>query len=427
LAYQNIAVHHPRLALSVDERAYRVTGGRLTLQTHAAGRCSGNEGIYIMTVIPTAEAMLAAAGLTDDLALGTLPGLTAALAALEQESGLSDEGRKRALAQFQDNLARLAAIAADRKAHPEIAEVEIDRPVFILGLPRCGTSILHALIGADPQVRTPLQWEVAAPSPPPEAATFDTDPRADGFDAYVAENFTGAWADVLKAHPIGARIPQECGMILETAFQGINPTMLFRLPGYYSWYRDADTSFGYQVHKMWLQHLAWKNPRKRWVLKVQEHSFHLPELMSVYPDAVLVQPHRDPVTVMASICRLIEVIRCVSFSQIDRAALGQELLHLWHDGQAASIAWRKANPKFAVHDLRFKDIVADPVAAVRGIYAHADMDFTDETQKAVQGWWEANPSDKHGQHKYELADYGLTREQVESVYADYISAYEAYL
>ena len=376
---------------------------------------------------PTAQAMLAAAGLSGELAAGTLPGLTAALAALAAEDGLSDEGRARALAQFQDNLARLAAIAADRAAHPEIAEVVIDRPVFILGLPRCGTSILHALIGADPQVRTPLQWEVAAPSPPPEAATFATDPRAAAFDAYVAANFTGAWADVLKAHPIGARVPQECGMILETAFQGINPTMLFRLPAYYEWYRSADTSFGYRVHKMWLQHLAWKNPRARWVLKVQEHAYHLPELLSVYPDAVLVQPHRDPATVMASISRLIEVIRTVSFGAIDRAALGEELLHLWHDGQVRSMAFRKANPQVKVHDLRFKDIVADPVEAVRGVYAHADMDFGPETEAAVRGWWAANPADKHGQHRYELADYGLTREQVERVYADYIATYGDYL
>ena len=374
-----------------------------------------------------ADQMLTEAGLKGAMAAGARPGLLAALAAFEEETGLSAEGRDRCLAQFRDNLSRLAAIVADRAAYPEIADVSIERPVFILGLPRCGTSILHALIGADPQVRTPLQWEVAAPSPPPDAATFDTDPRADGFDAYVAANFTGAWADVLKAHPIGARIPQECGMILETAFQGINPTMLFSLPSYYQWYRKADTRFGYQVHKMWLQHLSWKNPRKRWVLKVQEHAYHLPELLSVYPDAVLVQPHRDPVTVMASISRLIEVIRSISFTMIDRAALGQELMHLWHDGQVASMAWRKANPQVKVLDLRFKDIIADPVASVRQVYTHAVMDFTAETQKAVSDWWVANPSDKHGQHKYELADYGLTRGQVEALYADYIDTYRAYL
>ena len=380
-----------------------------------------------MTEHASADAMMAAAGLTGEFAAGTRHGLTAALDALEVESGLSNEGRDRALAQFQDNLERLAAIAADRAAHPEIVDVVIDRPVFILGLPRCGTSILHALIGADPDVRSPLQWEVAAPSPPPDAATFDSDSRAEGFDAYVAANFTGAWADVLKAHPIGARIPQECGMILETAFQGINPTMLFSLPGYYEWYKDADTTFGYQVHKMWLQHLSWKNPRKRWVLKVQEHAYHLPELMSVYPDAVLVQPHRDPVTVMASISRLIEVIRSVSFDKIDRAALGQELLHLWHDGQVRSMTFRTGNPHVNVHDLRFKDIVADPIEAVRGVYAHADMEFSAQAERAVSAWWADNPADKHGQHKYELSDYGLTREQVENVYADYIATYRDYL
>ena len=375
----------------------------------------------------TADQMLTESGLTGEIAAGTRPGLVAALCALKEETGLSAEGRQRCLAQFGDNLARLTAIVADRAANPGIADVRIDAPVFILGLPRCGTSILHALVGADPQVRTPLQWEVAAPSPPPDAATFDTDPRAAGFDAYVAANFTGAWADVLKAHPIGARIPQECGMILETAFQGINPTMLFSLPGYYQWYRHADTRFGYQVHKMWLQHLSWKNPRKRWVLKVQEHAYHLPELLSVYPDAVLVQPHRDPVTVMASISRLIEVIRSISFTKVDRAALGQELKLLWHDGQVASMAWRKANPQVSVLDLRFKDIVADPVAAVRRLYDHAGMDFSTETQQAVSNWWAANPSDKHGQHKYELADYGLTRGQIEALYADYIATYRAFI
>jgi hypothetical protein len=103
------------------------------------------------------------------------------------------------------------------------------------------------------------------------------------------------------------------------------------------------------------------------------------------------------------------------------------LLHLWHDGQKASMAWRKANPQVKVLDLRFKDIVADPVAAVRQVYTHAAMDFTPEAAQAVRDWWAANPSDKHGQHKYELADYGLTREQVEHVYADYIATYGDYI
>jgi hypothetical protein len=372
------------------------------------------------------EAMLAASGLPDDLQVQVRPGLAATLAALAAEPDLSDQGRLRAQAQFEDQLRRLAAIAADRARFPQIAAVVIDRPVFILGLPRCGTSLLHALIAADPTVRTPLSWEVAAPSPPPEAATFDTDPRAAAFDAYVDAAFAGEWADVHKAHPIGARIPQECGMILETAFQSLNPVMLFRLADYYQWYLGADTEFAYRVHKMWLQHLAWRNPRPRWVLKVQEHSFHLPALRSVYPDALFVQPHRDPVTVLASICRLIEVIRGIAFARQDRAALGEELLHLWHDGQMRMMAYRNAHPEVAILDMRYADIARAPVEAVRSVYDFAGIRFSQGTEARIRAWLADNPADKHGRHSYTLEDYGLTAARVRAVYADYIDAFGAY-
>lgn len=370
-----------------------------------------------------AVTLLDEAGLTGDIRDGVRPGLEAALAALATEHGLTSEGRGQALAQFRGILCRLAAIVADRAKHPEIADVVIDRPVFILGLPRCGTSMLHALIGADQSVRTPLSWEVAMPSPPPEAATFDSDQRADAFDAYVDENFSGKWADVKKAHPIGARIPQECGMILESAFQGINPTMMFRLPAFYEWYRSADTSFGYRIHKMWLQHLAWRTPRARWVLKVQEHAYHLPELLAVYPDALFVQPHRDPVTVLASISRLIEVIRSVAFDHQDRVALGEELLHLWNDGQVASMAVRKARPDLPILDIGYRALVADPVAMARRIYDFAAIDWTPSGEAAMHRWLAENPAGKHGAHRYELGDFGLTEDRVRSVYADYIAAY----
>jgi hypothetical protein len=375
---------------------------------------------------PDADRLLDEASLPDDLRGGVRPGLAAALASLAAESAFSIKGRQRAVEYFRDNLRRLSAIAADRAAYPGIASVEIDRPVFILGLPRCGTSLLHALIGADRSVRTPLMWEVAAPSPPPEAASFDHDPRADGFDAYVEANFHGKWADVRKAHPIGARIPQECGMMLETSFRSLNPTMLFRLADYYQWYLKADSTFAYQVHKMWLQHLAWKNPRKRWVLKVQEHMYHVPELLSVYPDALIVQPHRDPVTVMASISRLIEVIRSVSMEHQDRAELGRELMHLWHDGQRRLMALRKART-LPIHDMRYKDIARDPVGAARGVYDFAGIDFTPTAEAAMQAWLADNPADKHGRHSYSLADYGLTEDGVREVYADYIATYAEYL
>jgi hypothetical protein len=374
----------------------------------------------------SADQMLDAAALPPALAAGVRPGLTAALASIATEP-LSAAGQTQAHAQFADNLRRLSAIAKDRASYPGIADVKIDRPVFILGLPRCGTSLLHALIGADPGVRTPLSWEVAAPSPPPDAATFDHDPRADAFDAYVRDTFTGAWADMLKAHPIGARIPQECGMLLETSFQSLNPSMLFRLRDYYRYYLGADSTFAYTVHKMWLQHLAWRNPRPRWVLKVQEHAYHLPELLTVYPDALFVQPHRDPVTVMASISRLLQVLRGAAFDHQDPAELGEELLHLWHDGQVRMMAYRRAHPEMKVLDLRYKDISRSPEQAVRDVYTFAGIPYTDASGSHIRRWLAENPADKHGRHAYTLADYGLTEARVRDVYADYCAAYADYL
>jgi hypothetical protein len=358
---------------------------------------------------------------------GVRPGLEALADSLVRETGLTSDGFQRARDGIDDSLRRLAAIRADRRLHPDIAQVRIAPQVFILGMPRCGTSILHALLAADPQFRAPLMWEVAAPSPPPEAATFDTDPRAKAFDDYVRAAFAGEWQDVLKAHPIGARVPQECGMMLETAFRGANPAMLFRVPSFFEWFLDTDTSYGYEVHRAWLQQLQWHNPRERWVLKVQEHMYHLPELVAAYPHAVVIQPHRDPVTVIASISRLIQVIRSNSFAAQDPAALGREMLQLWNHGLIRSMEYRAAHPELEVYDLSYRDLAADPVKAVRGIYDHFGIEFRPESESGIRRWLAENPADKHGRHTYKLEDYGLTQGDVREVYGPYMEAYRDYV
>jgi hypothetical protein len=377
--------------------------------------------------LPDADALLDQYPVPDHLREGARIGLVELLAALDKESGLNANGRARALANIHDDLRRLKAIADDRARYPEIADVEIRQPMFILGLPRCGTSLLHALIDGDPQVRTPLMWEVADPSPPPETATFDTDPRIARFDAYIEAEFGGKMTEIMKAHPIGARIPQECGSFMTTSFHSSNPVMLNRIPDFYRWFLGADVTFRYEVHKMWLQHLSWRNSRKHWALKIQEHMYNLPELRSIYPDAIFVQPHRDPTTVIASISQLIRVIRTPAFDQQDPIALGQEMLHLWHDGQVRMMAYRKAHPDLPIHDLRYKDLASDPVGAVRGIYDRFGWEFTPATEAGILGWLAENPAGKHGKHSYMLEDFGLTDGELRDVYADYIETYRDYI
>jgi hypothetical protein len=358
---------------------------------------------------------------------GVRPGLEALADALVHETGLTPDGFQRARDGIDDSLRRLATIRADRHRYPEIEGVQIAPQIFILGMPRCGTSILHALLAADPQFRAPLMWEVAAPSPPPERATFDNDPRASAFDEYVRTAFAGEWKDVLKAHPIGARVPQECGMMLETAFCSANPAMLFRVPAFFDWFLQADTAYGYEVHRLWLQHLQWHNARPRWVLKVQEHMYHMPQLVAAYPGAVVVQPHRDPVTVIASISRLIQVIRSISFAAQDPVALGREMLNLWNHGLVRLMEYRAAHPELKVYDLSYRELAADPVRAVRGVYKSFDIEFRPDSESGIRRWLADNPADKHGRHTYKLEDYGLTEHDVREVYGPYMEAYRDYM
>jgi hypothetical protein len=356
------------------------------------------------------EESLMKVALDDHDTRGVRPGLEALADALTHETGLTPDGFQRARDGIDDSLRRLAAIRADRSRYPDIERVQIAPQIFILGMPRCGTSILHALLAADPQFRAPLMWEVAAPSPPPERATFDRDARAAAFDDYVHTAFAGGWKDVLKAHPIGARVPQECGMILETAFSSANPAMLFRVPVFFDWFLHADTAYGYEVHRLWLQHLQWRNARPRWVLKVQEHMYH-----------------RDPVTVIASISRLIQVIRSVSFATQDPVALGREMLKLWNHGLARLMEYRAAHPELKVYDLSYRELAADPVRAVRNIYKSFDIEFRPDSEAGIRRWLAENPADKQGRHTYKLEDYGLTERDVREVYGPYMEAYREYL
>lgn len=375
---------------------------------------------------PDADSLLDEYQFTGELRDNLRKGLVELLKSNNAASDLNANGVARNLHNIHDDLQRLRAILDDRERYPEIADVEIKQPLFILGLPRCGTSLLHALMESDPSVRAPLQWEVAYPSPPPEAETATTDPRIAKYDAYLRAQFGGDYRELMKGHPLGPMIPQECGSFMTSSFQSTNPCMMSELPEFYQWTLDIDADFRYQIHKMWLQQLSYKHPGKHWVLKIQEHMYKIAALRRTYPDAIFIQPHRDPATVIASISQLIRVIREPAYDHIDSHALGRELLHLWWDGLKSLMDYRKQHPDLPIYDMRFKDLVKAPVATIRDAYQHFGWQFSDAAAKGIEHWLAENPADKHGKRSYSLEEFGLDEAMINDVYQEYTERYGQY-
>lgn len=375
----------------------------------------------------TADELLEQYPLSDYLRENVRPGLTELIQSVREVDDLNENGLNRVLFTIHDDLARLKQISDDRQRYPEIAEVEIKQPLFILGLPRCGTSVLHALINEDPDVRCPLQWEVAYPSPPPERTTETTDPRIEKYFDYLRQLVGGDLGEVMKAHPISAMIPQECGSFMTTSFQSSNVNMLSRLPRFYDWFKGVDATFRYEVHKMWLQHLGWKNPRKHWVLKIQEHMYKMRELRTVYPDAIFIQPHRDPTQVIASISQLMYALRQPAYDEPGKDKIGHEFLNLWSDGIEAMMDYRDATPDLPIHDMRYKELIADPVATIRKAYAQFGRELTDEGAEGVLRWLRENPADKHGKRSYSLEEFGLDEKTVRDRFARYMNNYHDFI
>jgi hypothetical protein len=302
-------------------------------------------------------------------------------------------------------------LVEDRKRHPGIADEVIRRPLFISGLPRTGSTLLHALLAQDRTSRVPMVWEVMHPSPPPETATYDSDRRVSQTEKELK------WLDLLmpdfkKVHLIGARLPQECIAILAHSFMSYVFESMYFVSSYRSWHEDQDKVPAYEFHRQFLQHLQWRCPGARWVLKAPSHILALEALFHVYPDAGMIMTHRDPLKVLASCASFTEVLRGPFTECLDRHELGSEVAQRWKNGAQLAIQFRENNTALQERffDVQCADLVREPMAVVRLIYDYFDMALTDEAERAMLHFLAEHPQNKHGVHGYSLEKYGLDRE-----------------
>ena len=315
-------------------------------------------------------------------------------------------------------------LVADRTTYPEIAAQKVRAPIVVLGLPRSGTTFLHALLAQNPALRAPLQWEVSRPSPPPRAETFRSDPRI-----ALSRREMGGDREMLKLHIQDAELPVECGPVAAHEFMNTGNYAFWDAPNYLARVvgRDGPEYLlsAYRRHREMLQHLQAFTPHDRWVLKSPQHIGNLDALLKVYPDAILVFTHRDPVQTLPSLASLVSHLRGRNYDIVDQLALGPSLLDLWSYLADRCLAYLDAHPQTAARCLHvpYARLLQDPIGVAREVHEAAALEIGDVAAAAMENWAEQNRQDrwrsKHGEHRYAAADFGLEEGRIADCFAEY--------
>jgi len=371
------------------------------------------------------DAAIAAAG-SDDFGADTWrQGLDLYLESLAESAQLNEIGVGVAEDGVVADLGTRLKIEAWRKDHPAVAEQEIRRPIIIVGQPRTGTTILLDLMAQDPDNRAPLSWEVERPVPAPRSETYLTDPRIaecqDQFD--LVDSFIPGFASF---HELGGQLAQEDVRIFTSDFKSMQHSLQFEVPEYNRWLlREADMSQAYAWHRRFLQHLQSEHHGQRWLLKSPAHLWCLPALIAEYPDAIVIQNHRDPLKVIASLSALGASLREMTTDHFEvtrlAAQYGEDILL----GLDRALEARR-DGIFApgqVIDIRYQDIRHDLIGAVGRIYDQIGLELTAETEARMRAFLDAHPGDQGGSLKrYSFAETGLD----EGEYRERAQAYQEY-
>ncbi len=347
-------------------------------------------------------------------------GLARLVESLERDAQLTLFGRYFARRQIRELLRHRLQLVEHRRQAPDVARQEIRRPLFVLGLPRTGTTLLYSLLAVDPAHRSPLSWEIDDPYPPPESDSYDSDPRIRRTERRF-EQLRQLAPGFQAIHPIGALLPQECIVLTASEFMSLRFEMCFDVSGYQEWMLEQDMTPAYRHHRRFLQHLQSRCPKERWILKSPGHLGPIDALFDVYPDAMIVQTHRDPLRVIPSVSSLEYTMRGIASDAVDPRSIGRQQLRGWSTLLRQGMEARQRSPERAGRflDLHFHEILANPLECVRRIYTHFDLPLSSETEARMRAHLSAHPRDEHGVHEYHLSDFGLDPEAIRGEFKSY--------
>jgi hypothetical protein len=348
------------------------------------------------------ETARARTGAAPDEPFEYLDALEALVSSVESEARLTPWGTRQAAEGFVAALAVQVQVRRALEQHPEIAAGVAARPVFITGLPRTGTTLVHNLLDRHPDVHCPHFWELTAPAgsrDPREHARLEAAARAWLDDYY-------AMAPRLPAiHLMAADRPDECHRLLGNAFQSLIYSARYRAPSYTAWLARHDVTDAFRFHRVQLACITWRIPSEVVGLKCPFHLWHLEPLRAVYPEAKLVVLHRDPVSAVPSLASLCATIMAARSDEVDKQEVGAAWLAAVE--HAVDDLLRCRDELGDVLHVRFPDLVGDPLGTMRRLLEFAELPWTRPAEDAMRRWLAENPSDKHGVHRYTAEEFGL--------------------
>ncbi len=360
----------------------------------------------------------------DDFGGGTFrEGLGRLCDALATEAELTPMGEAILGMRLKGLLENRLRIEDTYRRHPEIAAEEVEGPVFIVGLPRTGTTALSQLVAMDPQIRSLRLWESGSPVPPPEAATQESDPRIAATEAGL-QAMDEAFPRMKSLYFQTATGPTECQDLLGMEFRTEHFDGMAHVPSYTEWVMACDMAPAYAYHHRTLRLLQWRCPPRLWHLKTPVHLLSLDALVASYPGARFLWTHRDPAEVLGSVCSLIAYTRSWVSERDETGGIGEEQARIWSEALRRGIAFRDAAGEDRFADIRFDDLNTDPVGTVRRAYAAIGLELGEEGARRMQAWAAEHRRGAHGAHEYAVEDFGLAAGEVRDRFAPYRERFE---
>jgi len=306
--------------------------------------------------------------------------------------------------------------------HPEILDIPVEAPIVVAGLARTGTTMLHRLIAQDPGVRSLASWEAINPAPLKQKSGQKKDPRF-AQAAAAAKGLKYMSPGFFAIHPAEPDAPEEEVILLEQAFLTTTPEAMMNVPTYSKWLEEQDHVPAYQGLKRMMQYLQWQRPGigkdVRWVLKTPHHQEYFDPLLEVFPNATIVHTHRDPLKTSPSLFSMLTHLQMIFSDDVDPNRVANHWLGKIENMALRTMATRgRVNDKGFI-DVSYYDLIKDPIPQVERIYEVAGAELTPEARAAMETSRKANKQHKYGRHKYSLADFGMTKDDVESRIAPY--------